>query len=115
MLSAKVKGKVCETTVRPVMTYGLETAALRKKQKTELETTELKMLRFSMGVSRMDKIRNQYVWGTAHVRRLNDKMKTKMVWSCEKGRKLHWTKDAGYGFTRQGSKRKTKEKICGCC
>ena len=47
---AKVKGKVYKTVVRPSMLYGLETAALTKKQEAELEVAELKMLRFSLGV-----------------------------------------------------------------
>ena len=32
-----------------------------------MEVAELKMLRFSLGVTRMDKIRNEYMRGTAHV------------------------------------------------
>ena len=39
--------------VRPAMLYGLETVALTKRQ--EMEVAELKMLRFSLGVTRMDK------------------------------------------------------------
>ena len=74
-LLAKAKGKVYETAVRPAMTYGVETAGLTKREITELETAELKMLRFFIGVSKIDKIRNKYVWGTAHVRCLTDKVR----------------------------------------
>ena len=42
------------------MLYGLETVA-------EMEVAELKMLRFSLGVIRMDKIRNEYIRGTVQV------------------------------------------------
>ena len=48
------------------MLYGLETVALTKKQEAELEVAGLKMSRFSLGVTRMDKIKNEYIWGTAH-------------------------------------------------
>ena len=41
--------------------------ALTKRQEAEMEVAELKMLRFSLGVTRMDKIRNHYIRGTAHV------------------------------------------------
>ena len=56
---AKLKGKVYKTVVRPAMLYGLKTVALRKGQEAEMEIAELKMLRFSLGVTRMDRIRNE--------------------------------------------------------
>ncbi|KAF7651093.1 hypothetical protein LDENG_00116160 [Lucifuga dentata] len=57
------------------MLYGLETVALRKRQEAELEVAETKMLRFSLGVTRMDRIRNEYIRGTAHVRCFGDKVR----------------------------------------
>ncbi|KAK3557825.1 hypothetical protein QTP86_002923 [Hemibagrus guttatus] len=57
------------------MLYGLETVSLRKRQESELEVAELKMLRFSLGVTRLDRIRNEYIRGTAHVGRLGDKVR----------------------------------------
>ncbi|MCJ8733950.1 hypothetical protein PDJAM_G00229570 [Pangasius djambal] len=74
-ISARIKGKVYKTVVRPAMQYGLETVALRKRQESELEVAELKMLRFSLGVTRLDRIRNEYIRGTAHVGRLGDKVR----------------------------------------
>ena len=56
-------GKVYKVAVRPAMLYGLETVALTKRQEAEMEVAELKMLRFSLGVTRMDKIRNEYIRG----------------------------------------------------
>ena len=49
---ARVEGKVYKVTVRPAMLYGLETVALTE---AEREVAELKMLRFSLRVTRMDK------------------------------------------------------------
>ena len=72
-ISAKIKGKVYKTVVRPAMLYGMETVPLTKRQEAELEVTELKMLRFSLGVTRLDRIRNEHIRGTAHVRRFGDK------------------------------------------
>ncbi|KAK3506379.1 hypothetical protein QTP70_017251 [Hemibagrus guttatus] len=66
-ISARIKGKVYRTVVRPAMLYGLETVSLRKRQESELEVAELKMLRFSLGVTRLDRIRNEYIRVTAHV------------------------------------------------
>ena len=70
---ARVKGKVYKVAVRPAMLYGLETVALTKRQEAEMEVAELKMLRFSLGVTRMDKIRNEYIRGTAQVGKFGEK------------------------------------------
>ena len=53
-LPARVKGKVYSSVVRPAMVYGIETVAVTKKQVEEMEVTEMKMLRFAMGVTRQD-------------------------------------------------------------
>ncbi|KAK3563150.1 hypothetical protein QTP86_016389 [Hemibagrus guttatus] len=74
-ISARIKGKVYRTVVRPAMLYGLETVSLRKRQESELEVAELKILKFSLGVTRLDRIRNEYIRGTAHVGRLWDKVR----------------------------------------
>ena len=70
---ARVKGKVYKVAVRPAMLYGLETVALTKRQEEEMEVAELKMLRFSLGVTRMDKIKNEYIRGTAQVGKFGEK------------------------------------------
>ena len=66
--SERMKGKVNKTVVRPEMLYGLEIVALTKRQKAELEVAEVKMLRFPVGVMRMDRIGNENIRGTADVR-----------------------------------------------
>ncbi|KAK3556262.1 hypothetical protein QTP70_007141 [Hemibagrus guttatus] len=47
----------------------------KEVKKRVLEVAELKMLRFSLGVTRLDRIRNEYIRGTAHVGRLGDKVR----------------------------------------
>ena len=74
-LPARVKGKVYSSVVRPAMVYGLKTVAVTKKQVEEMEATEIKMLRFATGVTRKDKIRNEYIRGTVKVERLRMKMR----------------------------------------
>ena len=74
-LPARVKGKVYSSVVRPAMVYGLETVAVTKKQVKEMEVAEIKMLRFAMGVTRKDNIRNEYIRGTVKVERLGMKMR----------------------------------------
>ena len=80
-LQARVKGKVYSSVVRPAIVYGLETVAVTKKQVEEMEVTEMKMLSFAMGVTRQDKIRNEYIRGTGKVERLGMKMREgKLRW-----------------------------------
>ena len=57
------------------MVYGLETVAITKKQVEEMEVAEMKMLRFAMGMTRKDKIKNEYTMGTVKVERLGMKMR----------------------------------------
>ena len=73
-LPARVKGKVYSSVVRPAMLYGLETVAVTKKQVEEMEVAEMKMLRFTMGMTRKDKIRNEHIRSTVKVERLGMKM-----------------------------------------
>ena len=53
--------------MKPAMMYGLETVSLTKRHGAEMEVAELKMLRFSLGVTRMDKITNEYIRRSAQV------------------------------------------------
>ena len=80
-LPARVKGKVYSSMVRPAMVYGLETVAVTKKQVEEMEVAEMKMLRFAMGVTRKDKIRNENIRSTVKVEQLGMKMREgRMRW-----------------------------------
>ena len=54
--------------------YELETVAVTKKQVEEMEVAEIKMLRFAMGVTRKDKIRNEHIRSTVKVEQLGMKM-----------------------------------------
>ena len=74
-LPARVKGKVYSSVVRPAMLYGLETVAVTKKQVEGMEVAEMKMLRFTMGVTRKDKIRNEHIRSTVKVEQLGMKMR----------------------------------------
>ena len=79
--SRKVSGVICDrrlctapnctllysSVVRPVMMYGLEMVAITKKHVEEMEITEMKILKFAMGVTKKDKIRNKYIRGIVKV------------------------------------------------
>ena len=114
-LPARVKGKVYSSVVRPATVYGLETVAVTKKQIEEMEVVEMKMLRFAMGVTRKDKIRNEYIRSTVKVEPLGMKMREgRLRWYGHVMRtgqpRVCREKDDGNGVTGK-EKRETKEKI----
>ena len=57
------------------MVYGLETMTLTKKQVEEMKVAEKKMFWFTKGVTRKNKIKNEYIRSTIKVERL--RMKTR--------------------------------------
>ena len=71
-LSAKVKGKIYKSVVRPTILYGMNSGS-DGKINGKMEVAELKMVRRALGVTRKDKIRNEYVRGTAKIAKLGDK------------------------------------------
>ena len=64
------------TCVKIFMGTAFKTVPLTKKQEAELAVAELKMLIFSLEVTRMNKIKNEFIIrGTAHVRQIGDKVR----------------------------------------
>ena len=93
---ARVKGKVYKVAVRPAMLYGLDTVVLTKRQEAYMGVAMLKMLRFSLGVTIMDKIRNEYIRGTAQVGKFGEKTReARLIWYGHLRRK-----DDGYIWRR---------------
>ena len=72
-IPARLKVKIFKTVVRPAMMYGPEALALSRRQEAELEVAQMRMLRFALGVTKLDKIWNGLIRGTAHVRKSEDK------------------------------------------
>lgn len=73
-VSCKMKGKLYKMVVRPVLTYASETWAVTMSQERKLDVAEMRMLRFMCGVTRMDKIRNDYIRGTGKLVPVSRKM-----------------------------------------
>ena len=55
----RLKGKCYRSIVRPVALYGTETWAMNARAAARLSTMEMKMIRWSFGHTRLDKIRNE--------------------------------------------------------
>ena len=97
----RLKMKVYETVIRPVMLYGAETWVLRRKEERMLKSTEMKMLRRIKGVTKLDRQRNEDIleelgvtdiltkarqarlrW-YGHLRRMNEESAPKKIWKME--------------------------------
>ncbi|XP_042884700.1 uncharacterized protein LOC122261237 [Penaeus japonicus] len=63
----QVKSKVHKTVVRPALTYGLEAEPLKRVEERKSKVAEMKMLRWISGVTKSDRIRNEYIRGTVKV------------------------------------------------
>ena len=55
----RLKAKIYQTVVRPVLTYGAQCWALNKRGEGRLEVTEMNMLRRMLGVTRRNRLRNK--------------------------------------------------------
>ena len=72
---------VYKTVVRPVLMYVSEIWALRKAEQTLLERTEMRMLRWMMGIKSIEKIGNEEIRARAGVANITKKIRvTKLRW-----------------------------------
>ena len=69
------KQKMYKTIVRPAMLYGMETVAMTKRQGRKMELAEMIMLRFSLGVTRMSRFRNEEIRERLGVTELEAKLR----------------------------------------
>ena len=66
------------------MMYGLETVSTSKVQAEELEAAEISMLRFALGVKRLDGIRTKRIIRMTCLGKILSQVKCEnsVVWSC---------------------------------
>ncbi|VDO92928.1 unnamed protein product [Heligmosomoides polygyrus] len=70
-----LKSKIYRAVVRPVAMYGAECWPATKEVETRLSVMETKMLRWTAGVTRMDRIRNDAIRQKFGVAPIADKMR----------------------------------------
>nr|QQJ42582.1 chitinase 6-2 [Sogatella furcifera] len=78
-INEKLKGKIYKTVVRPALMYGAETWAVKKAHEHRLEVTEMKMLRWSCGLTRRDRIRNEIIRNKMKVTEISRKVQEKRL------------------------------------
>jgi len=78
-ISARLKGKVYKTAVRPAILYGSETWPIKRVHEKKVNVAEMRMLRWMCGVTRKDKIRNDYIKGTVKVTEVSAKMQERRI------------------------------------
>ena len=63
------------------MLYGAETWVSKKTQEAKLDVTEMKMLRWMCGVTKLDRIRNERIRGAVMVTEISKKVQERrMQW-----------------------------------
>ena len=114
----KLKVKMYETVIRPVLLYGLVIRALTRKEEKKLETTEMRMLRRIMRVTWRDRKSNDDIRKELKVWVITEKgMQVKMVWApAENGRwnagKRHHVERVIFGKRGRGRPRtRSKDNI----
>ena len=88
-IPTKLKDKVYKTAIKPAMVYGAECWAVRKKEERKLHTTEMRMLRWARGKTRLDHVRNVDIWKGGTLvpdGGIPQREEAEMVWTFSKAR-----------------------------
>jgi exonuclease III len=64
----KLKGRLFTTVVRPALLYGSNCWTMYKSFENKMTATEMKMLRMSMGVTKLDRIKSTRIRGSMHIK-----------------------------------------------
>ncbi len=67
------------TAIKPAMVYGAECWAVKKKEERKLHTTEMRMLRWPRGKTRLDHVRNVDICKEAHVYPMTEFLRKKRL------------------------------------
>ena len=71
----RLKGKVYEAIIRPALTYGSECWVMKVTNKRKIATTEMRMLRGILVVSRRDHMRNEEIQRILHYSPIDEVMR----------------------------------------
>ena len=71
----RLKGRVYRMVVRPALLYGAECWPIRKSHVQRMRVTEMRMIRWICGHTKLDKIRNEVIRGKLGVASIEDKLR----------------------------------------
>ena len=72
----RLKAKVYEAIIRPALTYGRECWAMKVTNKRKIATTEMRMHRRILGVSRREHMRNDEIRRILHITPIDEVMRS---------------------------------------
>ena len=114
----KLKSKIHKTMVRPAMIYGAETWSTTRREEQRLDVNEMRMLRWTCGVTRADRIPNRFVRGSMKIAEASKKVKERrLAWfgHVERREENHYLKriaDMGIPGQRRRGRPKTRWRDC---
>ena len=71
----RLKAKVYEAIIKPALPYGSECWAMKVTNKRKMATTEMRMLRGILGVSRREHMRNEDIRRKLHITPIDEVMR----------------------------------------
>ena len=74
-IPTRLKAKVYEAIIRPALTYGSECWTMKVTNKRKIATTEMRMLRGILGVSKRDHMRNEDIRRIPHITPIDEVMR----------------------------------------
>jgi hypothetical protein len=118
LIKEKVKKrKIYKTIIRPVVLYGSECWATKVRDERRQHVTKMRMLRWMCGVTRMGRIRNEYIRGRLKLEPVTEKMRSKrLAWYGHVMRRdeSHITKRV-MSMNVDGHLRRDRPKMDGLC
>ena len=80
----KLKGKLYATVIRPALLYASECWTMYKTYESKLTAAEMKMLRMTTGVTKLDHIKSKYIRGSLFVQKPITEVhnESQMRWYC---------------------------------
>ena len=77
----KLKGKFYRTAIRPAMLYGAECWPTKRQHVQKISIAEMRMLHWSCGHTRRDRIRNEDIREKLGVAPIDSPIPLEMVWT----------------------------------
>jgi len=61
-MNKEIKLRILNITAKAALKLGSEAWVLKKREESRLEAAQMKFLRHFLGITKLDKEKNQYIW-----------------------------------------------------